>query len=125
MLQQKLLLSQIKSFFLFRGNLENPYSVGTNNLIKNGAYLTTSYKDILEKFPEFSKKKKRIKRNIVVIKKEYKEIYMYLTNEFQSVDKIAQKSGKSVREVINILTLMEIDGLISFDFGKGYKKKEV
>lgn len=110
----------------FHGNLEKTHSVGTNNLIKNGAYLTTSYRDILEKYPEFSNREKRnlcIKPSKIKIKPEYKDIYLCLTNEFFSIDEIAQMSGKNVREVINLLTLMEIEGLVIFKFGKGYKKR--
>ena len=111
----------------FHGSIGKTHSVGTNNLIKNGAYLTTSYKDILEKFPEFLMRKRRnikLNHNKITIKKEYKEIYSCLTNQFISIDKIAEMSRKSIREVMGILTLMEIDGLVIFDFGKGYKKME-
>lgn len=100
---------------------------GTNNLIKKGAYLTTGVKDILENFPEFFDRKRRTvkqKANKIEVKEEYKEIYSYLEDDFLSIDEIVQKSGKNIREVINILALMEIDGLIIFDFGKGYRKKE-
>lgn len=115
-------------FLPFHGSIGKPYSVGANNLIKKGAYLTTSYKDILEKFPEFLNRKRRnigIISNKIIVKREYREIYSCLTNQFFSIDKIAQMSGKNIREVIDIITLMEIDGLVIFDFGKGYKKKEI
>ena len=109
---------------LFLGNLENPYSIGTNKLIKNGACLTTDAFDILEKYPEFLNRKRKnfeIKKNKTRIKKEYKDIYKVLNSEFQVLDKIVIKSGKNLREVINILTLMEIDGIIEFKTGLGYK----
>ena len=99
-------------------------------MIKRGAYLTTSYKDILEKYPEFSDRKpRRIKltnqiKEVKTIKQEYKEIYSCLGEGFYSVDKIAELSGRGVREVINKMTLMEIEGLVIFEIGKGYKKKE-
>ena len=111
----------------FLGSLENPYSIGTNKLIKNGAYLTTDIFDILEKYPKFLNKKRRnisIKKNKIKIKKEYKDIYESLSNEFQVLDKIVIKSRKNLRETINILTLMEIDGLVEFKIGMGYRKKE-
>lgn len=115
-----------RKVFSIPGNLESPYSVGTNNLIKNGAYLTTSSMDILEMFPEFLNRKRRtikFKRNNIKVKDEYQEIYSYLGDEFLSVDDVAVISKKSIREVVNILTLMEIDGLVIFELGRGYKIK--
>lgn len=110
---------------LFHGNLGNKCSVGTNNLIKKGAYLTTSSLDILKDFPEFllrDVKKTKSKTNTIKIKKEYKEIYSYLTDDYLNIDQISNLSKKNIREIINILTLMEIDGFVTFEIGKGYKK---
>ena len=77
-------------------------------------------------YPEFLNRKIRtinIKKNKIKVKKEYREIYSCLNDEFLSIDDIVEKSRKSVREVINILTLMEIDGLIEFELGRGYRIK--
>ena len=41
-------LSQNKDIFSVMGNIDSPYSEGTNALIKDGAIPVTSYKDILE-----------------------------------------------------------------------------
>ena len=124
----------------FLGNLERVYSIGTNNLIKNGAYLITSGMDILEMYPKFLNRKKRkinLKNNLIEnnliknnqikdnkLKNTYNKIYSCLSNEFLSIDLLARKSKKTLREVINIITLMEIDGLVEFEFGKGYKIKD-
>ena len=115
-------------FVQFHGNIENTYSVGTNKLIKNGANLITDVYDILELFPQFLNRRRRIekkKSSKCAIKKEYRKIYSNLNNEFLSIDQIAIKSNKNIREVINKLTLMEIEGLVQFEFGKGYRKMEV
>lgn len=111
-------------FLRFHGNIESPQSVGTNNLIKKGAYLTTCYKDIIESYPEFLTKSRR-KEEKITINEEYKDIYKIINNEYFSIDKIAEISGKSIREVINKVTLMELDGLIEFELGKGYRRKEI
>ena len=77
-------------------------------------------------YPEFLNRKIRtinIKKNKIKVKKEYREIYSCLNDEFLSIDDIVEKSRKNVREVINILTLMEIDGLIEFELGRGYRIK--
>ena len=41
----------------FHGSLDNIYSVGTNNLIKNGAKLVTGPVDILKNYPNLLAKK--------------------------------------------------------------------
>lgn len=101
--------------------------MGTNKLIKKGAYLTTNYKDVIKNIPEFLNKKRKNTEKIVskIIIDEYKDIYSCLTNEFFSIDKISMISGKNIREVINTITLMEIDGLVEFELGKGYRRKEI
>lgn len=121
-----MLLSQKELFLRFHGNVCNPYYIGTNNLIKKGAHLTTDYRDIIKNIPEFSKRKRQIvsKKISQSIDIKYKEIYSFLTNEFYSIDKIAEITGKPVREVINEITLMEIEGLVEFEIGKGYRRKE-
>ena len=113
-------------YMRFLGGLGRPYSVGTNNLIKNGAHLVTNSMDILEMYPEFLNRKVRIvnlKKNKIKVKKEYREIYSCLNNEYLSIDDIVEKSRKNVREVINILSLMEIEGLVEFELGRGYRRK--
>lgn len=40
-------------FLLFHGNINSENSEGTNELIKQGAELVTSYKDILNKIDYF------------------------------------------------------------------------
>lgn len=84
--------------------------------------------DILELFPEFLNRKRRnvrIKNNKINVKEEYKKIYDCLSDNFLNIDRIVFESGKDLREVINVLTLMEIDGLVEFKMGIGYRKKEV
>ncbi len=57
---------QEKKIFAVPGNINSFYSIGTNNLIKNGAKLITNVKDILEELPHTSnsfEKKKDFKIN--------------------------------------------------------------
>lgn len=107
----------------FHGSLDSSFSVGTNNLIKNGAKLVTKTSDILKNYPELMMRKmKNIDKKI--IKEEYKNIYeVLLFDNFLSVDEIIVKTGEATRNVITKLTLMEMENLIEQKIGNGYRKK--
>lgn len=108
----------------FLGSLDNMYSVGTNNLIKNGAKLVTGPVDILKNYPNlFNKKTQFLKEKNV--KEEYKEIYkVLLFDKYLSVDEIILKTGIATRDAITKITLMELEGIIEQKTGKGYRKKQ-
>lgn len=108
----------------FLGSLDNMYSVGTNNLIKNGAKLVTGPVDILKNYPNlFTKKTQFLKEKNV--KEEYKEIYkVLLFDKYLSVDEIILKTGIATRDAITKITLMELEGIIEQKTGKGYRKKQ-
>ncbi len=108
----------------FHGSLDSEYSVGTNNLIKNGAQLVTGPVDILKNFPNLLAKKIKFKKK-ENIKKEYEKIYKALLfDKYLSLDEIISKTGIATREVITKITLMELDGIIEQKVGKGYRKKQ-
>lgn len=46
-------LEQGKDVFAVPGNILNEMSIGTNNLIKQGAKIVTDYKEILDEIKEF------------------------------------------------------------------------
>lgn len=108
----------------FHGSLDNIYSVGTNNLIKNGAKLVTGPVDILKNYPNLlAKKIKFLKEKNV--NEEYEEIYKALLfDKYLSVDEIIAKTGKATRDVITKITLMELEGIIEQKTGKEYRKKQ-
>ena len=108
----------------FHESLDNIYSVGTNNLIKNGAKLVTGPVDILKNYPNLlAKKIKFLKEKNV--NEEYEEIYKALLfDKYLSVDEIIAKTGKATRDVITKITLMELEGIIEQKTGKGYRKKQ-
>lgn len=114
---------QGKLVFAVPGNLENTYGVGVNKFIKDGAILVTEINDILEFYPQFiNKKRKTISAK--KMKSEYSQIYQILSQRNHTLDEILKKvKNKSLREITNILTLMELEDLIIQDLGNGYKIK--
>ena len=119
----KIAKKQGKTVFALPGSLDNKCSVGTNTLIKNGAKIVTSAVDILENYPQFINRevKNECQKNI---NEEYKKIFFNIFSDiFLSTDEIIRKTGIPTREVITKLTLMELEGIVEQEIGKGYRRK--
>lgn len=80
--------------------------------------------DIFNHFPEFFY---RSRKNIEKIKNignsEFQNIYDILSDQSIPIDKIALMTKTSIREVIQKVTLMEIEGIVVHEIGKGFKLK--
>lgn len=121
----RLAKNQGRKVFVLPHEIDYKYGVGTNNLIKKGAILVTSTKDIISEFnflrflnceyiePE-QKTKIELKSNIE------KEVYKIIKYGVKEVSEIAKKSNKSISEITNILLMLELDGAIKKIAG-GYK----
>ncbi len=137
----KLAEIQGRKVFVLPHEIDDKYGVGTNNLIKKGAILVTSTKDIIDNFKslkyiEFKEAStvnidKNIKNKIQEQKinktlevrltnKIEKEVYMLIKNGNKEVNEIAKKSNKSISEITNALLMLELDGAIKKIAG-GYK----
>lgn len=103
-------IDQGKYVFAVPGNLENRYSVGTNILIRNGAFLLSSTEDILDAFPHLRcLKKKKTSRKIP---DEYKNVYDNITEIAISIDELKHKLNIDIATLTSQLTILEIDGYI-------------
>lgn len=122
----KLAKQQGKNVFAIPGSLDNIYSVGANKLIQEGAILTTEVEDIAIHYPQIINKKWKKVDTIPQIKDEYLEIYKILQNGQMGIEELSMKlKNKDVREIANLLTMMEIEDLIVQEMGNGYKIKEL
>lgn len=137
----KLAESQGRKVFVLPHEIDDKYGVGTNNLIKKGAILVTSTRDIINNFKflryielenaSMVNTDKNIKNKIQEQKinktlevrltnKIEKEVYMLIKNGNKEVNEIAKKSNKSISEITNALLMLELDGAIKKIAG-GYK----
>lgn len=115
---------QGKMVFAVPGILENTYGVGVNKFIKDGANIITEINDILEFYPQFMNKKRKTYHE-KYIKSEYKDIYNLLENRSYTLEELLKNiKNKSIKEITNVLTMMELEDLIVQDVGNGYKIKE-
>ena len=99
---------QGKKVFSLPGNVDVINSRGTNELIKNGATLITDIKDILDEFT-IQDEEKIIKEEV---NQEYKKVYDVLGNIPIHINEICKKTSSSMAEVNQIITMLEIEGLI-------------
>ncbi len=94
----------------------NPNGAGTNSLIKDGAYLVTSAKDIIDVlFPE-------IGCGLAVDKGASEEsecLLSYMSDTPVSLDELAAKSGISFGELLVELSKLEISGKVRKEYS-GY-----
>lgn len=116
---------QDKKVFALPGKIDSPVGVGVNNMIKDGAILTTDIQDIILSYPQFVKKvrKTEITKSFKSqeINDEYKEIYEYLQESKKaSFDEILFKTQKSIKELLRLLTNMELDRIIIQDVAGNY-----
>ncbi len=111
--------NQGKNVFALPGKLDSCVGIGVNKMIKNGAILTTNIEDILEYYPEFKNRKRRIlnKKINLDMKSEYIPIYSLLVDKEKNLDELIVQTNMELRKLLKILTNMEIEGIIEKDLG--------
>lgn len=131
--------------FCIPGSLDNLKSVGTNNLIKEGAFIATEVKDIIDKYKLLKKvrKKKNIKLEIKnnkrendesnnrefkarskkeVIDEKYRKIYELIPEEGININEMVIENNLNLAEVMEKITILEIMGKVKRKAGNKYFK---
>lgn len=110
-------IEQGKEVFCIPHGINNSYGTGPNTLIKQGAKLVTSVSEILERFEQ-----KGIKFQIHIKQKQYKdEILKLLSEEILTKEQLAIKTNKSIAEINQRITILELEEKITEEYGKGYR----
>ena len=122
----KLAYAQGKVVMALPGRLDNSYGVGVNKLIQEGAKLVTDIEDVIFNFPQFMNKMGKTKTQKQLsfweVKGEYQEIVEILQNNVLSIEEIVQKTkNQNLRETLNLLMNMELEGIVTQEIGVGYK----
>lgn len=122
----KLATEQNKKVFVLPHEIGDSHGIGTNKLIRKGATLVTSTKEIIEEF-EFLKYRKiddikkieKESKNEKIVNEEYQKIYDLIQSGEKNINEICKKSNKDIREINNILFMLEVEGYITKTAG-GY-----
>ena len=161
----RLATEQEKKVFVLPHEIGDIHGVGTNRLIRNGAILVTSPRDIIEEFDFLEYKELKInktnsrnklkrknnrknnKQNVddkykksknkekeiktqscnntekifkKKVKTEYQEVYDLIFDGINSMDELYKKTGLKVKDINNMLFMLELEGNIIKTSG-GYK----
>jgi DNA processing protein len=104
-------LEQGRDVFAIPGNINSPSSMGTNNLIKNGAKLVDCIEDILNELPSSCLIKISNKAKIQLEDTEA-IIAATLLDIGKPIDQIVNDTGLSINEVLSNIAMMELRGII-------------
>lgn len=118
----KYALEQGREVYALPGNVNNSTSRGTNILIKEGAKIVTSCKDILEDiFPMFSAKDENPSKQSSLTDEE-REVIKYIKLGYNNADRLYQKSQIPIKSINYILTALEIKNKLVIHKGNYYVK---
>ncbi len=108
-------LEQGKNIFAIPGNIDSVSSIGTNNLIKQGAQLVTSINDILDVYG-IGYENVNIGKDIDLLSEIEKTIYTCIRNKgLCTADMIAMDTLLNIKDVTGILNILDIKSFINYD----------
>ena len=122
----RLALEQGREVFAVPGNIDSPWSKGTNRLIKEGAKLIMNPEDIIEEvLPQYEEPGRLGNRNTLDLKKltpESKKILGLMEANPIHIDTLIRESDLSTSQVSSLLLDLELKGLVKQLTGKMFKK---
>lgn len=104
-------LEQGRDVYAVPGNINTPNSMGTNNLIKNGAKLVNSIEDILFELPGDYLKKDGNTAQYELDNSEALIVAALLENG-KSIDELAAATGMEINEILSNAAILELQGII-------------
>lgn len=123
----KLAKNQNKKVFCVPGSLDNKKSVGTNNLIKEGAILVNDIEDIISQYNFLSKIGRQYKDKENLLKEDFlkndeeKMLYHILSNKESSIEQLERLCDMESSKILRNLTILEIKNIIKRTSGGKYK----
>ena len=112
---------QNKPIFAVPHEIDNPYGIGTNRLLKKGAIAVTNPIDILEKLKLTRLKNEYIKlqnnlsekqSSIIISDPKQSKVFKLIKKTPITPNDLARITNFSINEILSILFLLEMDGYI-------------
>lgn len=125
----KLALEMGKEVLAVPGPIDSPQSGGPNNLIKDGAGVVTSVKDIIDYIPSPQLFDLQVQQSTEPAQTDdslpplQQKIMQFIANAEVSADQVVEETGLSVQEVATALFELEVGGLLSCKAGLYSKSK--
>jgi len=116
----ELALQQGRDVFAVPGSVFNPYSIGTNQLIQQGAKLVLNTDDILEEYGLSVNREINNKKDKIELDPIQQNIVDYISAEPISLAEIVQATGLKPELLISQLSILEIKGIIKQLPGQRY-----
>ena len=107
-------------YIAYHGSLDNPKSVGTNNLIKDFAKIVTSPEEIVKNYNFLEKIKIDAEEITEEIQDEYCDIFKIIGEKPVDIDYIARQSKVKLQDLNFKLTMLELEGKIIKTSGNRY-----
>jgi DNA processing protein len=127
----RLAMEQNREVFGLPGNLTSPQSFGPNFLIKQGAKLVQSWRDIVEEFPPeirhriLAREESRVSETPelqLLTQEETAVLALLQTDQATQFDKLFRKSGLEIPQLSDVLLNLEMRGWIRQVPGNLYVK---
>ncbi|MBR3604062.1 MAG: DNA-processing protein DprA [Elusimicrobiaceae bacterium] len=126
----KLALEMGKDVLAVPGPIDSPQSAGPNNLIKDGAGVVTSVKDIIDYIPspqlfdlQLLQQSQQAQPVDDALPPEQQKIMHFISTAEVSTDQIVEATGLSVQEAAGALFELEVKGLLCCKAGLYSKSK--
>lgn len=107
----RLAAEQGREVFAVPGNINSPYSGGTNLLIRDGAIPLLDIEDILAYFPEVKKKNEQ-EKNIINLSEDEILLLNFIKDGHNNIEEICNMSNFDVFYINSLLTKLELKSVI-------------
>ncbi|MDP3041294.1 MAG: DNA-processing protein DprA [Candidatus Omnitrophota bacterium] len=119
-------LEQGREVFALPGRIDSAGSMGTNNLLKQGAKIVTCCDDILEELNlaagSIQKIEPVVKEQEIAYGKEESRLYACITQQPVAIDDLIQKSSLSSSQVLSLILKLQFKKLIKALPGKQFMR---
>ena len=118
-------LEQGKTIFACPGRVGDSLSRGTNNLIKQGAYILTSADDVLEHLGLIVDGLiPKVEKDLSKLDYFERTIYGSLMDETLHIDQIVEKTKIPINRCLNTLMSLELNGFVETTINNYYRRVE-